>query len=1055
MTVGNCRILAFCTFSFFCHGSWLMEGAAGQDITLKPLDHDAYDRWNTISRELLSEDGKWIMYTVQNGAIDGETSTHFFNPSNGKRYIVTRAAGAEFTYDSRYAIYRLMPEKQESTKGKSEKAKPKPKLQYLDLSSGKVTTIEGVRSFSTPEENGMWIACQLENANGPDELSVENQPSERYEVTPEGLQRLKKPLKLKSRKTLSQERGKSEILEHAEALKNAGPISESKQKISKPEKETTTDGDQEKKKKVLGTPLLLVDLTTGVQRTFPNVASYQFSKKGSYLAVITSVKQDAHSGPGKSKENRKNSQSLDVDGVHLVKLETLQRTTLLTGPGEYKSLAFSEHGTDIAFATNKDNYTDKEPTWSVFLAATRGGPAKRIAREGDAGIPNKWWISPQTSVQFSDDNARVYFDTAPIPEKVLGKRDGVETVTQEGDGTARKKAKLDLWHWKDPQLQPQQLLQAEAERKRRYRAAFVLKSDKVVQLENQAMPSVSIDYRSPATVAVANTNLAYRRTLSWDYPGFQDIYVVNLDTGSRARLAEKVKWNAAMSPLGKYITWFDAEKKQWYAQATRGSNTKPVLISRGIRHPLQDELHDTPNLARAYGSAGWLNKDEGFLIYDRYDLWQLDPSGKLPARCLTAGNGRKQEMRFRYARLDPRKLAIDAKKGLILTAFQTRTKASGYYSLQLGEGKRGKENARKPKLRQLLMLDERVSGLEKAKQSERVIFTRSSFRRCSDVWTSTLDFSELTRVSDINPQQDEYSWGNAELVHWRAKDGQNLDGILLKPDDFDPSRKYPMLVYFYERNSDNLHRYYTPAAGRSIVCHSFYVSRGYLVFIPDIPYKTGEPGPSAVNAILPGVEHLIDKGFVRKDRIGLQGHSWGGYQTAYLVTQTDMFACAESGAPVSNMTSAYGGIRWGSGMSRMFQYERTQSRIGEDLWSARDKYVANSPLFYADQIKTPLLILHNDEDGAVPWYQGIELFVALRRLGRPAWMLNYNGEPHWVMDDYNRRDFATRMQQFFDHYLQDAPEPEWMAVGIPAVKKGETYGLELLEPAESGAVETQ
>ncbi len=219
-----------------------------------------------------------------------------------------------------------------------------------------------------------------------------------------------------------------------------------------------------------------------------------------------------------------------------------------------------------------------------------------------------------------------------------------------------------------------------------------------------------------------------------------------------------------------------------------------------------------------------------------------------------------------------------------------------------------------------------------------------------------------------------------------------------------------------------------------------------MVFIPDIPYKTGDPGPSAANAILPGVEHLIGQGFVDKDRIGMQGHSWGGYQTAYLVTQTDMFACAESGAPVSNMTSAYGGIRWASGMSRMFQYERTQSRIGEDLWAAREKYIANSPLFFADKINTPLLILHNDDDGAVPWYQGIELFVALRRLERPAWLLNYNGNPHWVMGDANRRDFAIRMQQFFDHYLKGAAEPEWMAVGVRAVDKGENFGLDLLEP---------
>lgn len=344
------------------------------------------------------------------------------------------------------------------------------------------------------------------------------------------------------------------------------------------------------------------------------------------------------------------------------------------------------------------------------------------------------------------------------------------------------------------------------------------------------------------------------------------------------------------------------------------------------------------------------------------------------------------------------------------------------------------------------MLPESVGKIDKARESDRVIFTRSTFQMCPDLWHSDMDFKKIHRLSDMNPQQEDFAWGTTELVRWKSKDDQKLDGLLYKPDGFDPSKKYPLMVYFYERNSDNLHRYYAPAAGRSIINFSFYVSRGYVVFVPDIPYTTGEPGQSAANAILPGVESLVGQGFVDEEKIGMQGHSWGGYQTAYLVTQTDMFACAESGAPVSNMTSAYGGIRWGSGMSRMFQYERTQSRIGEDLWAARDKYIRNSPVFYADKINTPLLILHNDKDGAVPWYQGIELFVALRRLEKPAWMLNYNGNPHWVMGQRNRRDFAIRMQQFFDHYLMNAPEPEWMALGVPAVNKGEELGLELLEP---------
>ena len=348
-----------------------------------------------------------------------------------------------------------------------------------------------------------------------------------------------------------------------------------------------------------------------------------------------------------------------------------------------------------------------------------------------------------------------------------------------------------------------------------------------------------------------------------------------------------------------------------------------------------------------------------------------------------------------------------------------------------------------------LVLDERISGLNKARNADAVIFTRQSFRRSPDVWYSTLEFQNVARLSRINPQQREYSWGSAELVDYQTTDGVPLQGILYKPDNFDPSKKYPLMVYFYERNSDNLHAYHTPAAGRSTINFSFYVSRGYALFIPDIPYKTGYPGKSALDAVVPGVEKIVSMGFVDKSKIGVQGHSWGGYQIAYLVTKTDLFACAESGAPVSNMTSAYGGIRWGSGMSRMFQYERTQSRIGQTLWEARELYLENSPLFFVEDINTPLLILHNDEDTAVPWYQGIELFVAMRRLNKPCWMLNYNGEPHWVMKPENRIDFARRMQQFFDHYLMDAPAPKWLVHGIPAIDKGKEFGFDPVEPIEN------
>ena len=209
-----------------------------------------------------------------------------------------------------------------------------------------------------------------------------------------------------------------------------------------------------------------------------------------------------------------------------------------------------------------------------------------------------------------------------------------------------------------------------------------------------------------------------------------------------------------------------------------------------------------------------------------------------------------------------------------------------------------------------------------------------------------------------------------------------------------------------------------------------------LVFVPDVHYRVGYPGPSALDYVTTGVQSLVAKGFVDEKRIGIQGHSWGGYQVAYIVTKTNMFRAAEAGAIVANMVSAYGGIRWESGLARMFQYEKDQSRLGVTLWEKPDLYLKNSPIFEADKINTPLLLLHNDADGAVPWYQGIEMYLALRRLNKPSWMLNYNGEPHWPLKRENRIDFQTRMMQFFDHYLKDAPAPVWMKEGIPAIKKG-------------------
>jgi dipeptidyl aminopeptidase/acylaminoacyl peptidase len=300
---------------------------------------------------------------------------------------------------------------------------------------------------------------------------------------------------------------------------------------------------------------------------------------------------------------------------------------------------------------------------------------------------------------------------------------------------------------------------------------------------------------------------------------------------------------------------------------------------------------------------------------------------------------------------------------------------------------------------------------------------------------SDTNFKNPISLTDANPQQKDINWGYTELITWISLDGIELEGVIYYPENFDPTQKYPMIVNFYERNSDNLYSHRTPEPHRSTIDYHFYTSNGYIVFNPDIIYKDGYPGLSAYNCIMPGITSILNRGFVDVNKIGAQGHSWGGYQVAYLATRTDLFAAIESGAPVVNMFSAYGGMRWGSGRNRSMQYEHQQSRIGGTIWEKPLQYLENSPLFYMDKVQTPILIMHNDHDGHVPWYQGIEYFIALKRLQKPVWMLNYTGEVHWPQRYANKVDFQKRMFGFFEHYLNNKAMPPWMVEGIKATER--------------------
>jgi dipeptidyl aminopeptidase/acylaminoacyl peptidase len=320
--------------------------------------------------------------------------------------------------------------------------------------------------------------------------------------------------------------------------------------------------------------------------------------------------------------------------------------------------------------------------------------------------------------------------------------------------------------------------------------------------------------------------------------------------------------------------------------------------------------------------------------------------------------------------------------------------------------------------------------LSKAEHGDVLLYTEESYATFPDLWTSSIALDARHRVSEVNPELASRDLGSAELIEWSSLDGDPLQGVLIKPAGYQPGQRVPVLVYFYRFFSQRLHEFNEPKVNHR-PSFPVYATDGYAIFLPDIRFEVGRPGIASVKSLVPGVQKLIDMGIADPEAIGLHGHSWSGYQTAYIVTQTDLFAAAIAGAPVANMTSAYSGIRWSSGMARQFQYEQSQSRIGAPLWEKPQLYIENSPVFYADRISTPLLIIHGDEDGAVPWYQSIELYLALRRLAKPTVFLQYRGEDHHPEKYANKLDWSIKMKEFLDHHLKGAPAPVWWSEGIP------------------------
>ena len=753
---------------------------------------------------------------------------------------------------------------------------------------------------------------------------------------------------------------------------------------------------KDKKKQQATSKVIYINPTLNKADTLHNVIDHIFAKESP--TMLFSVKSD----------------SLISGGVFMHNGSTIDTNFIIKA--KIYSLAINQDASQAAFVVDADTTDMLYRPYKLYYWSHDKELVTEIIDNESSVLPNNWTISHDTKPAFSEDGSRLFFGISP------------KRLLQDTSKLDEEIVNVEVWHYQQAKLYTQQELDAKDDEIKSYDVVYFPGSNQVIQLQNEEIPDLRMDKKRQSQYALSYTDLPYKLHETWQGYAERDVYKVDIQTGESSLVATAIHGRPQLSPDGNYIYWYSTIDSTWVAHNT--ANNQTSIIGSPKIAAFSNELHDAPSYPRSYGLAGW-TVDQQLIAYDRYDLWLLDPTNPANTRQLTYG--RDDKIRYRYIGLDEDEEYIDLGENTLLHIFDEKDKSSGYGYLNRSNG--FVSTAMKSDVYY-------TTSVHKAKDTNDIIYSKQSFQIFPNLIHDKLDFSQPQQISDANPQQSDYAWGDNTIVSWTAFDGQALEGILVTPPGFDPQKQYPLLVNFYERSSDRLHRHRAPSAGRSTINYSFYANRGYLIFNPDVPYTIGDPGESCYNAVVSGIAALIAQGYVDQDRVGVQGHSWGGYQVAHLVTKTDLFACAESGAPLVNMTSAYGGIRWGTGRSRQFQYEKTQSRLGATLWESPETYIRNSPLFNADKINTPVLIMHNDSDGHVPWHLGIEFFMALRRLQQPAWLLNYNGEPHWPLKWQNRFDFNIRMQQYFDHYLMDAPMPDWMKKGIPAIEKGIRSGYE-------------
>ncbi|MDB4876917.1 MAG: hypothetical protein JWM41_3363 [Gemmatimonadetes bacterium] len=757
-----------------------------------------------------------------------------------------------------------------------------------------------------------------------------------------------------------------------------------------------------------GTDLVLRELATGITQNVGNVNLYDFDDAGRMLAYTV----DAADRSG--------------NGVYVVDLATSQSKVLSSAALDYDQLTWGDKGGALAVlrGIKKKENLQRDNALLVWRDVVSAKPqAVEYDPSKDAGFPKQYVVSELTPLRWTRDGSRVYV--------------GLKDQEPDKAASSEPQANVDVWHWKDPEVQSVQIVRLAQERRATLPAVFNLASNTLVRVSDEVMRNVTPT--PDPKWAIGRIDTTYRGSVEWG-GSKSDYYRVSTDNAERALIDKSLTRTMGSSPDGKWFLYLK-DKKVYAYNMESGRST---MLAAGDKISFLDAADDHPYEVPTYGVAGWAKDGKSVILNHKYDLYSVPLDGG-KATNLTGGTGDAQQIVFRLVRLDraggggrggrggaaafgaanaDEDEGVDLSKPLLLSAYGEWTKKSGYYTVAPGA-----------KPAPLIYDDAQIGQAVKAEKADRVLFTKQSFTQSPDYWLSNSSFAAPAKVTNANPFIDEYAWGSKVLVDFKNSKGQRLQGTLTLPAGYQPGKKYPMLVYFYELLSNTHHAFAMPAFDDR-PHFAEYASDGYLVFQPDIVYETGKPGSSALDCVTSGVKKVIEMGYADPKHIGMQGHSWGGYQSSYILTRSNMFAAVVTGAPPTNLVSFYDETYPGSGTLQQGIVEVGQVRMGTNPWESHALFEDQSALFHVRDITTPFMILHGTADNAVDWHQGLELYGAARRWGKQVILLSYPGEPHHLARKENQKDFQERMKQFFDHYLKGTPAPKWMTDGVPQTKKG-------------------